>query len=57
MGVKGSWPRPRSTTREERQLRDDYMNGRCSLRAYYRAYNGLLEQGLIQRNGRIIKKD
>lgn len=55
MSVKGHWKRPRSTTREEADLRDDYMNGRICYSTYQKRYAKLLEQGLIQRSGRVIR--
>lgn len=57
MAGKGDLLRPNSTTREERQLRDGYMNGNLDLHTFHRRYQKLMEQGLIQRNGRVIKKD
>ena len=54
---KGDRARPNSTTQEERQLRDGYMNGNLDLHTFHRRYQKLMEQGLIQRNGRVIKKD
>lgn len=55
MGIKGSWRRPRSITREEDELRDDYMNGRIGYGTYKKRYVKLLRAGLIQRSGRVIK--
>ena len=57
MAGKGDNARPFSTTREERQLRDEYMNGLYSLPIFKRLYNRLLERGLIRRGGRIMRKD
>ena len=55
MSVKGSWKRPPSTTREEQDLRDRYSRGKITFIQYERAYKKLLKQGLIKRNGRVIR--
>ena len=55
MGVKGSWRRPCYTTREEQNLRDLYASGRITFEQYEAKYKKLMEQGLIQRSGRVIK--
>ena len=55
MSIKGSWRRPRSVTREEETLRDDYMNGRIGYATYKRRYAKLMKAGLIRRSGRIIR--
>lgn len=52
---KGSNPRPYSTTREERNLRDALAWGLITFKEYERKYNILLKQGKIRRNGRILK--
>lgn len=52
---KGSKPRPRSITREEMDLRDDYSQGKISLATFNRRFAKLKRQGLIRRSGRIIK--
>ena len=52
---KGDRPRPKSITREEETLRDDYMNGRIGFATYKRRYVKLMQAGLIQRSGRVIK--
>lgn len=52
---KGHWKRPRSTTREEQDLRDRYAEGKMTFIQYEKAYRKLLEQGLIKRSGRILK--
>ena len=51
---KGCRPRPRSITREEETLRDDYMNGRIGFSTFKRNYAKLLKAGLIQRSGRVL---
>ena len=48
-------PRPYSTTREERDLRDALAYGKISFTEYEVKYKRLLKQGKIRRNGRIIK--
>ena len=57
MSVKGTWPRPFTTTREERDLRKDLMCGEITRAEYNKQYERLKNQGLIQRNGRVMKKD
>ena len=52
MSVKGTWPRPFTTTREERELRKEYMWGEITLAEYKKRYKRLEEQGLIKRSGR-----
>ena len=55
MGTKGDWRRPCCTTREEQNLRDKYANGGMTFAEFETKYNILLKQGLIKRNGRIVK--
>ena len=55
MSVKGDWYRPSSTTRQEQNLRDKYAHGGMTFKQYERAYRKLMRQGLIQRNGRMIR--
>lgn len=55
MGIKGSWRRPRSITREEEDLRDDYAQGKISRETFDSKYEELKRQGLIRRSGRVIK--
>lgn len=55
MSVKGDWPRPYSTTKEERDLRRKYATTKMTFDQYEREYKKLMRQGLIQRNGRILK--
>ena len=52
---KGSKPRPRSITREEEDLRNDYASGEISLTTFNRRFAKLKRAGLIQRSGRILK--
>ena len=51
MSVKEDWPRPYSTTKEERDLRDKYATTKMTFDQYERKYKKLLKQGLIKRNG------
>ena len=55
MSIKGDWRRSRTITKEEEDLRWDYMNGRIGYSTYKRRYAKLKKLGLIQRSGRIIK--
>lgn len=48
-------PRPYSTTREERNLRDALAYGKISFTEYEIKYNKLMKQGKIKRNGRVIE--
>jgi len=52
---KGSKRRPRCTTREEQNLRDEYAFGEISFAEFEHKYKELKKRGLIRRNGRIIK--
>lgn len=54
MSVKEDWPRPYSTTCEERDLRRKYATTKMTFDQYKRAYRKLMKQGLIKRNGRIL---
>ena len=54
MSVKGTWPRPFTNTREERELRKQYAYGEITLAEYNRQYKRLQERGLIKRNGRVV---
>lgn len=54
MGIKGSWSRPCSTTREEKQLREDFMYGKIKISEFNKRYEKLKEKGLIRRNGRTV---
>lgn len=54
MSVKGDWPRPCCTTKEEQDLRDKYARGKMTFIQYERAYRKLMKQGLIKRNGRTL---
>lgn len=47
--------RPDQTTKEERALRERYAEGGMSFVQYERAYKKLMKQGLIKRNGRVIR--
>jgi hypothetical protein len=55
MSVKGSWKRPYSTTKEERDLRRRYATTKMSFNRFEREYNKLMKRGLIRRNGRVLK--
>jgi len=55
MGIKGSWRRPRQITQEEESLRWMLIDGQISLATYKRRFAKLKRQGLIQRNGRVLK--
>ena len=55
MGIKGSWKRPRSITREEEDLRNDYARGEISLAIFNKRFAELKQQGLIRRSGRVLK--
>lgn len=55
MGVKGSWRRPRCTTREEQNLRDRYAMGKITFEQYEVKYRKLMKRGLIKRSGKVIK--
>lgn len=52
---KGSKRRPDQTTRAEQNLRDKYAHGDITFKQYERAYRKLMRQGLIKRNGRVLK--
>jgi len=52
---KGSKPRPRSITREEENLRNDYACGKISRVVFGRRFEKLKRAGLIQRSGRVLK--
>jgi len=54
MSVKGTWPRPLSTSREEYQLRQAYAHGEITLEMFNKRYAKLLKQGKITRNGRVV---
>ena len=51
MSVKGDWPRPHSTTRQEQDLRERYARTDMTRAQFDRAFKKLKKQGLIQRNG------
>lgn len=56
MGIRGDdRPRPRATTREETELRNKLLEGRITFSTYSRRYTKLLKQGLIKRNGKVIR--
>ena len=50
---KGDWPRSFTTTREERELRKNYMYGEIDLAEFNKQYKRLQKRGLIKRNGKI----
>ena len=52
---KGDKRRPRATTREEQNLRDLYVFGKIKFTEYECKYKLLKEQGLIKRDGRVVK--
>jgi len=51
---KGSNPRPYTTTREERDLRDALAYGKISFTQFEKKYKILLKEGKIRRSGRKI---
>ena len=51
---KGDWPRPFTSTREERELRKELMYGEITEAEYNRRYKRLQKRGLIKRNGRVV---
>lgn len=53
---KGDKKRPRSTTREEHDLRWALALGRISFNEFEKKYKKLLKEGKIKRNGRIINE-
>ena len=55
MGIKGSWKRPRSITREEEDLRWELAEKHISYNTYSRRYNELKRLGLLRRSGRVLK--
>lgn len=55
MGIKGSWRRPRSITRAELELREEFAQGKISLWKFNKEYDKLKKLGLIRRSGRIIQ--
>lgn len=52
---KGSKRRPYSTTKEERDLRNRYATTKMTFNQFEIEYKKLMKQGLIQRNGRVLK--
>lgn len=52
---KGSKRRPCCITREEQDLRDKYAHGDLTFVQYEKKYKALMDRGLIQRSGRVIK--
>ena len=55
MSVKGTWPRPDQTTREEQELRYLYRVGEISLATFNRRYRKLKQDGLITRSGKVVR--
>ena len=55
MSVKGDWPRPHSTTKEERDLRHKYATTKMTFNQFEQAYRKLMKQGLIKRSGKTIQ--
>lgn len=47
--------KPYQTAPEEQALRWDYGKGKITLKEFHRRYAKLKKQGLIKRNGRVIK--
>ena len=47
--------KPYSITREELNLRFDYMKGGITLEEFERRYKKLMKQGKIKRDGRTVK--
>ena len=52
---KGDKRRPDQTTKEERALRDRYATTKMTFDQFEKAYQKLMKQGLIKRNGRVIE--
>jgi len=52
---KGDTYRPYSTTQEERDLRDKAMRTNMTEKEFDKEYEKLKKQGLIKRDGRVIK--
>ena len=52
---KGDKRRPYSTTPEERALRAKYATTKMTRAQFDRAFKKLKKQGLIQRNGKVLK--
>ena len=57
MSVKGSWPRPSQVTREEKELREEYLWTDMSLDEFNRRMKVLKEKGLVTRSGRVMKNE
>ena len=55
MSIKGSWRRPSQITRAEKELREEYAEGKISRQKFDRAFAKLKKLGLIQRSGRVLK--
>ncbi len=51
---KGSKRRPDQTTKEERALRNRYATTKMTFDQFEKAYQKLMKQGLIKRNGRVV---
>lgn len=52
---KGSKKRPSAITREESELRWKLASGNITFKQFEEKYKKLKKQGLIQRNGKVIK--
>ena len=52
---KGSRYRPFSTSREERELREKYADGRITFKQFEKEYKNLHREGKITRSGRVVK--
>lgn len=55
MGIKGSWKRPRTITKEEEDLRWLLIDGELSEATFNRRYAKLKRAGLIRRSGQILQ--
>jgi hypothetical protein len=55
MSEINEFQKPYSITKEELDLRWEYMEGKISLRTYNRRFDKLKKQGKVRRDGRVIK--
>lgn len=53
--MNDSQARPSSVTREEADLRMELLQDKITLATFNRRYNRLKREGLIKRNGKVIK--
>lgn len=54
---KGDKPRPYSTSREERALRDALAYDKITFKTFMKRYNKLVKEGKITRDGQIVGRD